>query len=218
MNTEDSNLRAIIAPIMADVSAVMTKWFDPNGPFDQMAVKIGVEEISSQDETPQVYWVPLEDGGYEVNLGDHPDAGVAEYYTWTLCQVKVWGDNLDEAVRLRDAVLVKARLRWSGAAVKASGKGKYSKGLSTSERGVSITFGLAFKIPILSELWPEVTITEANVVPLPDVPYQPAIPGVPGRPAIPAQTGQTPPASGQPGAYGVYVSNQLSVNPEAMEP
>ena len=120
MDSSSSNLRAIIEPVMQAVTAVMEPNQDPNGPFDPMETKIGVEEITSQDETPQVYWTPLEDDGYHF-ADEQPDDGHALFDTWTLCEVKCWGSDLGEAERLRNAVLVKSHNIYSGAAIKPVG-------------------------------------------------------------------------------------------------
>lgn len=199
MEVWDSNLHAIIKPLMGDVSAVMSSYADPNGPFDPMETLIGQEEVTSQGETPQVYWIPVSDDGYHV-ADEQPDNGVALYVTWTTCRVVCWGGNLGEAERLRNAVLVKAHERYSAAAVKPMGKATYSKGLSTGDRGVTITLTMAFKIPILAQVFLPARVLVVNVQPAPGVQPPPI----------------TNPAT--PGGYGVVLSDVLGNGLEPMEP
>ena len=168
MEVWDSNLHAIIKPLMGDVSAVMSSYADPNGPFDPMETLIGQEEVTSQGETPQVYWIPVSDDGYHV-ADEQPDNGVALYVT-------------------------------SAAAVKPMGKATYSKGLSTGDRGVTITLTMAFKIPILAQVFLPARVLVVNVQPAPGVQPPPI----------------TNPAT--PGGYGVVLSDVLGNGLEPMEP
>lgn len=189
MDTSNSNLAAIIAKLMAAVNEVMTKWEAPNGTFDSMPVKIGIEDVTSQDEAPQVYWVPESDDGYHV-AQEQPDDGLAVYETWTVCRVQVWGRNLDEAERLRNAVLVTGWRVYSDNAWDQRGKGTYSKGL-VGEDGVAITFRVAFKIPILVEEYPLAAINQVNF--------------------------QAPPGQAPRPQTGILVSGALGQNPQPME-
>ncbi len=206
MESEGSNLRTEIDGLMADVNAVLTTWHSPDGPYDPIPTKMGIEEITSVDETPQVYWIPVKDDAYEV-ADEQPEDGMADYQTWTTLTVKVWGSNLDEAIRIRDAVLTKG-LRRYGKAFRPAGGGTYSKGLSGQERGQIITFAVQLKYLIIGEQWPLVAISgvDTNVIPAPDDP--------PPQPPEYDDDGVVVDAEG---AHGIFVSRELGVDPEPMQ-
>lgn len=215
MESEGSNLRTEIDGIMADVNAVLTTWHSPDGPYDPMPTKLGVQEMTSQDETPQVYWIPVKDEPYAV-ADEQPDDGMADYQTWTTLTVRVWGSNLDEAIRIRDAVLTKGGRRY-GKAFKPAGGGTYSKGLD-AERGVMITFAVALKYLIIGEQWQLVTIgaVATNVIPEPGEP--PPVAPTWSEETTDAFGYVTPPAvTDAEGAHGIFVSHELGVDSEPMQ-
>lgn len=163
MDSSDSQLRGAIDPVMAAVSVRMNCYADPNGPFPPMPTLIGIEEIRSQDAPPNVVWVPKTDDGYHV-AHEHPDDGIADYQTWTTCEVHCWGKDLAQAERLRSAVLSAGKAVWSGNAFKPVSKGTYSKGV-VGQNGVEIVLSCAFNMLILQEEWIPVTVVQVNAGP-----------------------------------------------------
>jgi hypothetical protein len=147
-----ANLTKVVDKVVQAINA--TKFFRP------METLLGVEESYSFDEAPAIYWRPVDDDGYR---GPHeqPDDAVAYYETTTRLEVTAWGSDLDEALRLRDAVLITAHVLFSPNAAKPTGGGKYSKGLST-EDGVEIKFTEGFVIPIIYEEFLQALIKAVN--------------------------------------------------------
>ena len=148
---------------MEAVNQVMSPYVSPQGSFVnnagvEMDIAIGEEEKRKVRAPPRVLWIPVSDDGYH-GATEQPDDAHAVYETWTRLTVIVWGRNLDEAERLRSAVLTKSFDTYSAGAFKPIGGGKYSKGLSTADRGVSITFQVAFKLLIIDEAFPQTTVT-----------------------------------------------------------
>lgn len=144
MKTTDSNLRAIIALVVAAING--TKKFAPLPPEPL----IGDENVTSLSKPPRLVWVPLEDDEYR-QPHEQPDDATAYYETTTICELHVWGNDLAEAECLRNAVLITGHVLYSPNAFIPSGKGKYSKGTSSGERGVEIVMNVGFVVPIIYE-------------------------------------------------------------------
>lgn len=167
MRTDNSILDQFVTPLMASVKTVMNGYYKPNGNFDAMPVSIGVETITSMKSPPHVHWVPKYDDGYHVS-DVQPDDAHSTYMTWTVCEVTVWGKDLDEAESLRGAVFEAGANLYGAAWSKPyGGKGSYSKGLSMGEKGVTIKFMYAFKVLLLDEQWPSTTVISVNFQPTP---------------------------------------------------
>lgn len=143
MNTDNSNLGKLLKLVVDAINS--THQFEP------ISLEIGIEEQYHPGETPAIYIRPLYDDSYRSGGDDQPDDARSFYETTTICEVKVWGDNLDEAERLRNAFLIAANVLFTPNATVPTGRGVYSKGLSTSERGVMITLQQGFVIPIVYE-------------------------------------------------------------------
>jgi len=158
VNTDNSNLGKILTLVIESINA--TKAFDP------IELQIGIEEQASPQETPAVYVRPLYDDSYRSGGDDQPDDARAFYETTTVCEVKVWGDNLDEAERLRNAFLIAANVLFTPNATVPTGRGDYSKGLSSAERGVTITFQQGFTIPIVYETFLQALLQHVTTTPI----------------------------------------------------
>ena len=151
MDTTDSNLEKILKLVIDAINS--THQFDP------IELNIGVEEQYRPAETPAVYIRPLYDDSYRSGGDDQPDDARAFYETTTVCEVKVWGSNLEETERLRNAFLIAANVLFTPNATVPTGRGVYSKGLSSSERGVMVTFQSGFVIPIVYETFLQALVT-----------------------------------------------------------
>ena len=203
MDTTLSLLREAITKIIQAINS--TGQFEPI-PEDP---NIGVETISSSAaDPPAIFFVPKEDDGYRPPH-EQPDDGQAYYETTVVCEVKVWGKDLDEATRLRDALLISGFVLYSPNAFIPRGKGTYSKGLSTGERGVQITLQIGFVVPIMYVEFATGVVNAVNINP-PD-------PGTPPSPPEgPIFPNPVTPPDYEPG--GLYTDDALGENPELLPP
>lgn len=201
MNTTLSALREMISMIVGAINT--TGQFKPLP--DPL---IGEETITSAKSPPTVFWIPREDDGYRPPH-EQPDDGQAYYETTVVCDVKAWGSDLDEATRLRDAILIAGHVLFSPNAFIPQGKGTYSKGLSTGEKGVQITFRVGFVVPVMYVEFQTALITNTILNP-PDA--GPA-PTPPDQPILPVPVA---PPDWNPG--GLYTDDALGSSPELLPP
>ena len=160
MDTSNSNLAAILGPVIAAVNTYQGPLLSPNGQFGGLAIYIGEEEVRKLRAPPQVVWIPVEDA---LSLArEQPDDAHADYTSLTTLKVQTWGHDLDEAVRLRDTVITKALALYGPNAFRLVGKQKYTKGLSSADKGVCITFLVALSTPVIDEAFQSADIDTVN--------------------------------------------------------
>ncbi len=187
MNIDDSVIKFYVKPIIDRLNVTVTPYYQAQGPFNPMEVRVGLDEKKklAMSAPPQVIWVPMYDDGYHV-ADTQPAEGSANYMTWTVCEVTVWGTSLAEAERLRTAVINMGAAQYGGGIAKPyPAKATYSKGVASEEKGVKITFLYGFKVLLISELWPEITISGVNILqPAGPPPTEPPAP--PSPPIVPS--------------------------------
>lgn len=156
MISEGSNLRAILHRVVDAINSA--KAFD--GPI---AFQLGQQEVSSvADAPPSLVFIPLYDDGYR-GAHDQPDDAQAYYETTTWLQVNVWGTDLDNATKLRDAFLIACHVLYSPNAFVTGPRGEYSKATDSGEGGmVMIRLTCGFVIPILYETFAAAIIEYAT--------------------------------------------------------
>lgn len=203
MNTQGSMLREVIRRIIVAINT--TGLLSPMSEDPD----IGIEEDSSQQSPPNITWVPLYDDSYR---GPHeqPDDAVAFYETTTVVQAKVWGATVDEAIVLRDQLLIAGHTLYSPNAFMPLGQGKYSKSLSSGEFGTTIALNVGFVVPVIYREYQVGTVTTVNVT-TPD-----AINPVPDPPPGPIFPQPVTPPTYEPG--GLYEDDVLGGNAELLPP
>ena len=166
MIIEDSVIQMMVKPLIDQLNVTVSPYFQAQGPFAPIAVQVGpdAKKAMAVGSPPMLVWLPKFDDGYHV-ADDQPEDGSANYMTWTVCELTVWGKTLSEAERLRTAIINIGAEVYGGAIAKPyAGKGTYSGGDTSKDFGVKITFLYGFKVLLVANVWQPTTITEVNIL------------------------------------------------------